>query len=205
MITAGGLIETITVTIVVDKKQSELISTPREVDFGLFELELAEYMGLLWDQQFDPGILVREVVAFVGIRREQRDYYASEAEIEMVKDNEIDCSREALGIHRQAFLQPSGVKWQTIESDGVAYSVLVNLNTLEEFCLSEQIIQGSVYNNLPSQIRWTQVLISNEKEVMLNSVSITLGKDNMLQFVNGVATKFSVEVKNEMSCSRGQH
>ncbi|GAA0169878.1 hypothetical protein LIER_24261 [Lithospermum erythrorhizon] len=35
---------------------------------------------------------------------------------------------------------------------------------LEEFCLSEQIIQGSVYNKLSSRIGWTKMLRSNETE-----------------------------------------
>ncbi|GAA0142445.1 hypothetical protein LIER_03347 [Lithospermum erythrorhizon] len=116
---------------------------------------------------------------------------------------EVDHSRKSLSIHCRASRQPAEIHLQTSECAGDAYSMFLNSKRSEEFCLSEQIIQGSIYNNLFSWIRWTKVLRLNETEVMLNYVSITFGMSNMLQFIYGVA--IGVEIKNGMSCSRGQY
>ncbi|GAA0144727.1 hypothetical protein LIER_35993 [Lithospermum erythrorhizon] len=100
--------------------------------------------GLIWDQLYDPGILVRELDVFVGMENDQMDYHVNESEIEMLKNIEVDYSRKFLGI-------------QIIECISDAYSVF----------LKEQIIQGSVYLKLSSQLRRTKVLASNEIELLM--------------------------------------
>ncbi|GAA0161827.1 hypothetical protein LIER_39304 [Lithospermum erythrorhizon] len=178
-------------------------------------MEAKEFMlNVRWDQLFDPGIIVNFFEVFVGIGKDQMDYYVSESEIEMLKDSAVDYASKSFEIQSRASRQLAGIQLQAIECVGCL--MVHKSKRLEEFGWSEQNFSGtqpdgieeespgSIYVSLSSYFRRTKVLTSNETKVMLNSVSIfEIG--NMLQFVNAVATKNGVEIENELGCSLVQY